>query len=153
MPAIRLSMDGVTEQQRDIDLSRKARFKELIYRLGATARWKISFFVLLTLVIFRTMDGLGEAAPNLLVAFPKTRNEGQTAPPPQTRACPCPHGPHEEIGGGGAPITRSLALRPTMHESSSQFTFMFDRSIDDKTRIDLGCFDATKPILDYSPLG
>lgn len=158
MPAIRLSMDGVTEQQRDIDLSRKARFKELIYRLGATARWKISFFVLLTLVIFRMMDGLGEAAPNLLVAFPKTRNEGQTAPPPPRLGPVLAYMGHMRRLGGGAPITRSLALRPTMHESSSQFTFHVrqtssTRPIDDKTRIDLGCFDATKPILDYSPLG
>lgn len=130
MPAVRLSMDGVTEQQKDIDLSCKARFKEFIYRLGATARWKTSFFVLLTLVIFRMVDGLGEAAPNFLVAFlrlvRRTKELRTDGPPPspQTRACPWPHGP----GDWGGPITRLLALRPTMHESSSQFPFMFDKS-------------------------
>lgn len=88
MPAVRLSMDGVTEQQKDIDLSCKARFKEFIYRLGATARWKTSFFVLLTLVIFRMVDGLGEATPNFLVAFlrlvrrtKELRTDGPPLPP------------------------------------------------------------------------
>ena len=82
MPVVRLSMDEVTEQQRDIDLSRKARFTEFIYRLGATARWKKSIFVLLTLVIFRMMNGLGEVAPNILVAFPKARTKELRDRPP-----------------------------------------------------------------------
>lgn len=132
MPAVGQSMDGVTEQERDIDLSRKARFTEFIYRLGATARWKKTLFVLLTLVIFRMVNGLDEwvrSPQNFWSPFPRLVRgvEGQTAPPPTPKLGPFLSHMGREIEGG-VPNNKIVSIAPTMHESSSQSTSIFDKS-------------------------
>lgn len=59
------------------------------------------FFVLLTLVIIRMVDGLGEAAPNFLVAFPKARTKElrDRRPPPPPKLGPVLAHMGREIGG------------------------------------------------------
>lgn len=109
------------------------------------------------------MGRLGEALQSFWFAFPKLRER----PPPQTKACACPHRPvlaHIDHmrrfwaggreGGANNKIVSSARHGCTKFQVSSRScsTIKSARPIDDMTRIDPGCFDATKPILDYSPV-
>lgn len=76
MPAARLSIEGVTEQQRAFDLSRKARFKEVIYRPRTTARWKNFLFCF---VDTGDVQDDGRSRPNPFRGLSQGA-EGKTAP-------------------------------------------------------------------------